>query len=990
MTVALKPARAAVLAAFASLSIFGIMHLPIGPQKDSSTPAFHLILRHYGVGAEQMETTIAIGLEARLRDLVGLKRMQTVCESSTVTADLSFFPSTDRSRAYWDLRDRLERFYQTLPPSVQKPEILGGSADSPPVMIVTLTSKTQTLDEVRQFVETKLKPLIQRLPGAGEVEVGGGRDREVHIVPDEAQLAARGLADASLSQAVQASLVRFSPGSINDAFKRTGVYFDSFAGSPEALAQIRVPLPQGGSVQLSDLAEVTWGLRERENLSRSDGQEKISLYIRDNGAGNTVELCKKSLALLPKSSDVLSWDVVNNFAGEFDASFQDLLEALAWGLTLAALSLAFFRPQVSAVLVLFGGLVLAGAGVLALIPVWGFSLSGEVLASLAAAVGLAVDPFVIVLLSPSDKPTPARSLVTAAATTVLALLPLIFQGKADPILPLLSLILTAALVLAAVLALGFAASFQRPHQDQGNFKSAEFLLAACENAFAGVIRFAKRFPRVGLLGGLTWTGIAALGFAFLQPSFQATTSPGPLTFRVDFENKMSITVIDERLRPFLARIQKISGVIRVDSLSRSGGAVVTVAFHTEQQSAAELKKNIRSLGENLYGASLYFPGNLEKDSHTVAVTVTGSDPQLLRTICSSAAQALLSQGIARDAVFHFKDFPPQLVYTPSLSELAAVQTTPQAFLTALRQRQFAPVTSKVVWGEREYDVRTGRFGKAVTEAQAGVLAIEGRALSAAQFGRFQWTTERDRITRVDGARAETFSVTIASAQLSQISERLRATLGKLVLPLGYALRLSSDLSDTQELFGQLFAAFGLCLLLIAAGLAFRFNELSSPALILAVVPGSFLPPLAIVFLSGTPFTLSLLVAFIAASGLVTNNAILLAEGWKNELASSPFLQPADALQKAFNGRIRGFLASSVAAMLASLPLLFSAQQAGDLARSLALVVFWGVPGSFVSAFVLFPFFALAQTERRKLKLQKGSGLEIPVDAAHRGMKFPRS
>jgi HAE1 family hydrophobic/amphiphilic exporter-1 len=963
--VTLNPARVAVLAAFSALSIFGILHLPKGPQKDSSPTAFHVIFRHYGVGAEQMETTIALGLESRLRDLTGLKRMQTVCENATVTSDLSFYPSTDRARAFWDLRDRVDRFYQTLPRSVQKPEILGGAADSPPVLIVAFTSRTQNLDEVRQFVETRIKPLVQRLPGAGEVEVGGGRDREVHLVPDEAKLATLGLTDVALSQAVNASLVRYSPGTLDGVFERTDVFFHSYADSPDALGQILVPLPQGGSVRLSELAKVSWGLRERENLSRSDGQEKITLYVRDNGAGNTVELCQKALSLLPKSNAALSWDVVTNFAKEFDDGFQDLLVALAWGLTLGALSLVFFRPQLRAVLVLLLGLVLAGAGVLAVLPVFGFSLSGEVLASLAAAFGLAVDPFVIVLQAPHDKPSLTRSLVTAVATTILALLPLAFQGEADPVLPLLSSVLIATLLLATVLALGFASRFQGPPPHR--FKPAENLLAVCEKAFASVILLVESFPRACLLAGLTWSGLVVFGFVLLQPSFSTTPSPGTLTFRVDFENKTSITVVDERLRPFLAQAQKIAGVVRVDSFVRNGGAVVTVAFNAGIQSASALKIQVRFLGENLYGASLFFPGTQETGSHRLDVTVTGADPLVLRSICRSAAKALEAHRIARDAVFHFKDFPPQLIYVPYSTELASVQTSPQALLSALRQRQFAPVTSKVVWCDREYDVRLGRPGREKTssEAQRGVLAVEGRSLNVAQFGQFHWATERDRITRVDGVRAESFSVTLDSTQLSKINESLSAVLDQQVLPQGYAFRLSSELSDTQALFAQLFAAFGLCLLLIAAGLAFRFNELRSPFLVLSVVPGSFLPPLAVVYLTGTPFTLSLLVAFIAASGLVTNNAIILAEAWKNELATVPTLQPSIALQKAFSGRVRALLTSSTAAMLASLPLLLSGQQAGELARSLALVVFWGVPGSLLSAFVLFPCFALKKNNPKR-------------------------
>ena len=82
---------------------------------------------------------------------------------------------------------------RNLPPQVLPPVIQKVDPDSDPIMAIVLSSDTMSLRTLTELADKQVKRAIEAVNGVGQVDLGGGRAREIHIVVDIEKLNGYGL-----------------------------------------------------------------------------------------------------------------------------------------------------------------------------------------------------------------------------------------------------------------------------------------------------------------------------------------------------------------------------------------------------------------------------------------------------------------------------------------------------------------------------------------------------------------------------------------------------------------------------------------------------------------------------------------------------------------------------------------------------------------------------------------------------------------------------
>jgi multidrug efflux pump subunit AcrB len=783
-----------VLLALGALSLAVLAGRENIPSRKTGGLGFTIILRHYGVDAREMERTIAIPLEDALSAVSGVKQILSSTENGQVRVFIRFDRQTPG--LYEAVSEAVQRVYEFLPPSVQRPEILS-SDDSriplwtaavfgtEPAGAVPLGGKEEA-PALGRLLERVVKPALEGIEGAGEVEISGAGLPEIVVALREEAAAARGLN----AQAVAAFLGRedllLPAGRLRYGERELLVMVDGRYPDAASLAEARLPTAAGELVRLGDIAGIYERDREPDTLSRLDGKKAAVISVMAGSGADSGTLSRRIQGELKKLSDLpLEIRVLSDRGAEERAAFRSVLGAAFQGAFAVALTAALLGSGqagfgkglsgrragkgrkgrvigpalVCALTIPF--ICLLSAALLALL---GFALNRVLLAGLSAGVGAAVDAAVLSsealrkLRSPAEGRKALKKLraplVSGSVTTVAALLPLAAMALAADInavawavgsVTLVSLLIALTL-LPPLLLWGMGAPdtprLSLPPRKAGQGCPRAFispwslrigryfrfiirrLLRLGARLLAANIRFCVNRAGLSLLPALLFTagGIAALIFAGADAG--ASASRDSVYAQVEFEGGFLAEEADQLLAIFSGELSRREGIKSVQTSARTGSGSVLVSFDPEKIKPPQVRSLLREKG--IPGAFVYIP-EMSAGERIWEITVSGDDDALCRELAEEAARLVAPVSPVQETVLNFKTGSPGLTLTPDRERLEEAGLLFSGVADTVRWGVHGPVAYKRIDSRGETDVRVrGKGREVLSREETGELLITGR------------------------------------------------------------------------------------------------------------------------------------------------------------------------------------------------------------------------------------------------------------------------
>ncbi|MDA3851298.1 MAG: efflux RND transporter permease subunit, partial [Spirochaetaceae bacterium] len=122
------------------IACIGIYKLEIGSTVSNNGIQFTITTNFYGVNPSEIERTITLPMEAQLSTIAGIKEMSSSSELGEAKIILECDESYNPNDLFLEIRDRVDRVYQTLPQAVQKPVIYSSSSTSNPSAVIAFES----------------------------------------------------------------------------------------------------------------------------------------------------------------------------------------------------------------------------------------------------------------------------------------------------------------------------------------------------------------------------------------------------------------------------------------------------------------------------------------------------------------------------------------------------------------------------------------------------------------------------------------------------------------------------------------------------------------------------------------------------------------------------------------------------------------------------------------------------------------------------------
>ncbi len=463
--------------------IFGVLALfriPVQLTPTVDVPKITVETRWPGASPQEVEREIVEPQEEQLRSVKGLREMRSTCRDNYGSIELEFYTGVDKDVALRDVADKLRQVSE-YPPDVDEPTVAAADTARDSEIAWLILFATDNNDErlpgLYNFAEDKIKPYLDRVEGVGSTDIYGGREREVHVLVDAGELAARGLTFGQLETALRGQNANLSAGTLAQGKRDYSVRTIGQYESTEEVLNTVVAYTAGGPVYIRDVAQVEESYEKQRAFVRSKGQFVLAFPVRREVGANVIEVMDglrsavDTINRVELSSRGMNLELVQVYDETvyIDQAIAMVRNNMLIGGTLAIIVLMLFLRNWRATAVVALSIPISIIGTFVLVASLGRTVNVISLAGMAFAIGMVVDSAIVVLeniyrhFQLGEKPADAAyvgtrevwgAVLASTLTTMAVFVPVILvQEEAGQLFRDISIATVAAVGLALIVSL---------------------------------------------------------------------------------------------------------------------------------------------------------------------------------------------------------------------------------------------------------------------------------------------------------------------------------------------------------------------------------------------------------------------------------------------------------------------------------------------------------------------------------------------------------
>jgi multidrug efflux pump subunit AcrB len=926
--------------------------------------------------AERMEAEVTRPLEESLRGIPGVRTVQSTTSRGSAEVTLTFGWGQDMTAAYLQAQAEAARLLPSLPAGTtfqsrrMDPTVF-------PVIAYSVTSPTRSLAALHDLCQYQLAPVLSAVPGVARIGVDGGAVEEYHVVVDPAKLAAHGLALTDLTTALSAANVLTAVGKLEDHFKLYLVVADAQFKDVDEIGDTVVRSGPGGVTKLSDVADVVRATVPQYIHSTAGGRDCVLVNVYQQPGGNTVDIAAGIRSALASEGKRLPEDVTTacwyDQSDLVTSSAHGVRDAVVIGVALAAVVLLLFLRDWRMTLVAAGAVPVVLAITAGVLYALGQTFNIMTLGGMAAAVGLIIDD-AIVMAEHLVRRRDAGVAVTAAAdefarplagsslsTIVIHVPPAFLVGVFGAFFAALSLAMATSLVVSFAVAwlvipvLAGALLRRVRHREPGR------VARAIDAGYARLMRLVLRVPWVALLVVIPLAVLGWHEFGRVESGLFPKVDEGG--FVIDYRGPPGASIAE--MDVLLGRVEKMLGETpEVQAYSRrtgfSLGGDISESNNGDffvrlkplpRRPLDEVMDSVRQRiasevpGLDVDPAQLIedLLGDLSGKPEPVVVNLFADDEALLSDLADKVAGAIkdvpglssVESGVvpAGDAI---------AVHVDRI-RTALEGMDPDAVTKTLNGLLAGTVATQVQQGEKVVDVRLWTTGavRQTTEdlGRLPLRAPDGHLFPLSRVATFTILPGQPEITRQDLKRV-VYVTARSDRDLGSTIRDVRVALDRPgLIPPGVRYTLGGQYEQQQQAFKGVLGVIGAAGSLVFLLLLFLYERVRvaiAIGIVTALAVASVFVGLAV---TGTELNISSMMGTVMIVGNVTEVAIF----YCSEYASLPATRSRrDRLVAAGNGRLRAITMTTVAAILALLPLAVDWGHSAGMLQPLAIAIVTGL------------------------------------------------
>ena len=980
-----------------------------------------------GASSEQMAQQVAEPIERQLTAVDNVTSTSSNSSSNFSMIMLEMEYGSDIFRAASQTDTILNTLEDQLPDGTTTRTLTGGSA-SIPAMVVSMSSELSP-GELNQRFDQSARSDLENIPGIAQVQLFGVEEEIIRINPDDDALTEHGLDRAAIVDGLEDAGVVLPGGNITDSGETLDISIGKAFDDVDDLAATLLAVDDDQPVQLSEVADIDRTQAEAETISRTNGNDSITLLVIPSHGANFIELSEAAHAVMDQAA--VQMGSGTEFTIVFDQAefIEDAIAGLAnegmWGLILAVLVIFVFllsiRPTIITGISIPLSVLFAFVGMLST----GTTMNMMSLAGLMITIGRMVDDSIVVienimrhLRQAPPGETKGRTITRATAevsaavisstvVTVMVFVPiLLVEGLAGELFRPFALTVVLAMIGSTLIALTIvpvlAYWFMRNQRIRG----------ADANQMPGTdIRVTTNWLSRIYRPIITWTiksrgtrWITALGalvvFAgslALVPALKVNLlgdtgmNMHAVTYTAPQGSSLQRTSeLAQGLEEELAQIEQVETVqtdIGGQSMMSGAGpnqaSLTLITDPAADQSEAET--HIQTTLETYFqdnpdiGEFQLEAGGALMGSDTVDVRLDALDDDDLAEASETLKTAFEKLDDVARVESDYAAAQPSLEIVPLEDEIAQYgMTVPEAMgLIASHTTDF-PV-SQVTIDDAELNVHMDSAATVETVEDIENLDLFGIPLTdIAEVNRVNIAPS---VSTIDAVRTVTISVTPASTDnVGATTAALTQAIDSAQLPEGVQTELAGVAEEIDTTFQQLALAMAAAILLIYVVLVWQLKSLVQPLILLVAVPFGAPGMILALLVTDPPLGATTLVGMLMLIGIVVTNSIVLMDLINQYRRRDANLD--QAIIAGAQNRVRPIIMTAAATIGAMIPpALGLAGQSSFVSAPMSIAVIGGLIASTLITLVIVPVLyrmteGTAETLAKRQAKREQDALEI--------------
>lgn len=400
-----RPVTATMLVlALVIFGLIGVSRLGVSLYPQIDDPVVTVSTIWQNARPEEVDNEITDILEDAVSGVSGLKHIVSESQEGRSRITITFELGKDIDVAAQEVRDKISARLRRLPSDADIPVVDKLDINAQPIMWLAVTGQ-RAIEDLTYFADVQIRPLLQKIEGVGEVSVGAGREKQIHIRLLRERLAAYRIGVDEVIDAIRRQHLEIPGGKIDSLEKefliRTIGKFESAAAFNDLIVTYR----EGAPIRLGLLGTVEAGRDESRPAGRftQDGETltTAALRISPRSGANEVAIAravKKALPeirrILPEGMDV---HIATDTTRFIEQSIAEIKTQLVFGGIAAALVILLFLQNIRTTLISAVAIPTSIIATFACIYTLGFTLNNMTMLGLVLAVGLVIDDAIVMV-----------------------------------------------------------------------------------------------------------------------------------------------------------------------------------------------------------------------------------------------------------------------------------------------------------------------------------------------------------------------------------------------------------------------------------------------------------------------------------------------------------------------------------------------------------------------------------------------------------------
>ena len=383
------------------LGLFSFRDLGVDlfPRADPATVNVSLLLP--GASPDEISTSVVEPMEEAISGVSGIDEILARIAEGRANITVRFVLERDINDAANDVREKVAGAIQRVPPELLPPVITKVDPDADPVLSLIVSSKGMSLRTLTEVSDKQISRVIQTVNGVGEVSLGGGRAREIHIVVDIEKLSSYGLSMTQVRDAVVAENVEIPGGTVEQGKGQLLLRTLGRVDAAQDFNNVVVATKGSTPIRISDIGRAEDSFERPTSAVWLGDTPAVMLDVRRAMGENTVSVIEGVRAKLETIRQSLppsvTITVVRDDSRYIYASIASLEEHLVYGALFATIVVMFFIRNLRAVIISALAIPASIIASFTLMRIMGFTLNNMTLLAITLSVGIVIDDAIVVL-----------------------------------------------------------------------------------------------------------------------------------------------------------------------------------------------------------------------------------------------------------------------------------------------------------------------------------------------------------------------------------------------------------------------------------------------------------------------------------------------------------------------------------------------------------------------------------------------------------------